>query len=144
MPPPSGTGAVPEMSTATREPELFMTALFATVSVPLLRMPPALPLAIVSPERLAVCPASTVRIAEVSEALAARSTVRLLAPGPRMAMLLLRSGSGLCRSILPVTAKPIVKLSFWLPASAVWIAARSVPGPESASELTVRPTCDGS
>ena len=98
------------------------------------------PLAIVSPERLAVLPASTVTIAESNEAPAARSTVRLPAPGPWMAMLLFRSGSGLCRSIVPVTAKPIVNLSEWLPASAVRIAAQACPGPESASELTVRLT----
>src|SRR6516164_6310091 len=61
-----------------------------------------------------------------------------------MVMLLFRSGSGLCRSIVPVTPKAIVNLSEWLPASAIWIAARSVPGPESASELTVRLTCEGS
>src|SRR5262249_33630686 len=61
-----------------------------------------------------------------------------------MAMLLFRSGSGLCRSIVPATEKLIVNLSEGLPASAVWIAARRLPGPESASEPTVRPICDGS
>jgi hypothetical protein len=60
-----------------------------------------------------------------------------------MAMLLFRSGSGVCRSIVPFTAKSIVHRSFWLPASAVRIAARKVPGPASASELTVRPICAG-
>jgi len=59
-----------------------------------------------------------------------------------MAMLLFRSGSGLWRSIVPVTLKPIVNLSEWLPASAARMAARRLPGPESASELTVRPTCE--
>src|SRR4051794_11879093 len=60
-----------------------------------------------------------------------------------MAMLLLRSGSGVCRSIVPFTAKPILYWSFWPPASAVRTAARKVPGPESARELTVRPICEG-
>jgi hypothetical protein len=61
-----------------------------------------------------------------------------------MAMVLFRSGSGLCRSIVPVTLKPMVNLSDWLPASAVRMAARKLPGPESARELTVRPICEGS
>src|SRR5262249_32181099 len=51
--------------------------------------------------------------------------------------------SGDCRSIVPVTAKRIVNSAEWLPALAVRIAARSVPGPESASEVTVRLTCEG-
>src|SRR5258708_2207116 len=106
-------------------------------------MPPAFPLVIVSPERLAVWPASTATIAEANEAPVARSMVRLLAPGPWMAMLLFRSGSGVCRSIVPATEKPIVNLSEWLPRSAVWMAARRLPKPASASELTVRGTCAG-
>jgi hypothetical protein len=52
----------------------------------LLKMPPSFPLAMVSPERLAVWPASTVTIAEANEKPAARSTVRLVAPGPWMAI----------------------------------------------------------
>ena len=56
-----------------------------------------------------------------------------------MVMLLFKSGSGLCRSIVPVTVKLIVNLSFALPASADKIAARSVPGPESASDVTTVP-----
>src|SRR5262249_42641024 len=59
-------------------------------------------------------------------------------------MLLFKSGSGLCRSIVPVTVKLIVNLSEGLPASADRIASRSVPGPASASELTVKLTCEGS
>src|SRR5262245_25425219 len=106
-------------------------------------MPPALPLAIVIPERLAACAASTVTIAEVNEKPAARSTVRLLAPGPWMVLLLFRSGNGLCRSIVPDTLKPIVNLSEWLPASAVRMAARKEPKPESAKEVTDRPICAG-
>src|SRR5262245_42726980 len=57
-----------------------------------------------------------------------------------MAMVLFRSGSGLCRLIWPVTAKLMVNLSEARPASAATIAARSEPEPESASELTVKPT----
>src|SRR5579859_2836947 len=121
-----------------------MVQLLTVSAPPWLAMPPSFPLAIVSPERLTVWPASTVTIAEENEAPAARSTVRLPAPGPWIAMLLFRSGSGLCRSIVPDTLKPIVNLSEWLPASAVWIAARKLPGPESANEVTVRLTCDGS
>src|SRR5262245_36872474 len=79
-------------------------------------------------------------IAEDKVARAARSTVRLPAPGPWMEMLLFRSGSPLCRSIVPATENPIVKMSEWLPASAARMAARRVPGPESASEVTVRLT----
>jgi hypothetical protein len=56
--------------------------------------------------------------------------VRLLAPGPWMAIELFRSGSGLCRSTVPLTEKPMVNLSEGLPASAARIAARSVPGPD--------------
>src|SRR5437588_459448 len=53
---------------------LFETALFASVRVPLLAMPPSLPLATVNPDRLAVWPASTVRIAEENEARAASAS----------------------------------------------------------------------
>ncbi len=120
---------------------MFTIAQLATVSVPLLAMPPALPLAMVSPERLVT--AATLMIGKPNETPAAGSTVRLLAPGPWMAMLLVRYGSELCRSMVPVTAKPIVNLSDGLPASAARMAARRVPGPASASELTVRLTCAG-
>ena len=114
-----------------------------TVKVPSFSMPPASPLAIVNPERLAVWPASTVTIREENETPAARSTVSWLASGPLMAMLLFRSGSGLCRSMLLDTVKPIVNLSEWLPASAARIAIRRVPGPESAKEVTDRLICAG-
>src|SRR5438105_2797907 len=57
-------------------------------------------------------------------------------------MVLFRSGRGLCRLIAPVTAKLMVNLSEARPASAARIAARSEPVPESASELTVKPTCE--
>jgi hypothetical protein len=58
-------------------------------------------------------------------------------------MLLFRSGSGVCRSIVPATEKSSMNLSEWLPASAARTAARRVSGPASANERTVRLTCAG-
>src|SRR5262245_58046807 len=58
-------------------------------------------------------------------------------------MLLLRSGRALSSVIVPVTLKLMAYVLLDAPLSAVVIAARSVLGPVSASELTVRVTCEG-
>src|SRR5262249_1840889 len=101
----------PEASPKKWSPELPEMVQPMIVSVPpWLAMPPSSPLAMVSPDRLAVWLASAVTIDDENETPCARSTVRLVAPGPWTEMLLFKSGSGLCRSIVPDTLNPMVNL----------------------------------
>src|SRR5262249_52049895 len=108
-----------------------------TVSAPKLSMPPplpvpALPPAIVRPERDTVSPASTLKTRERLLPL----TVSLSAPGPLIFTSSVRSSWPLVRAIVPVSpsSKTMLSAPGWALAWAT--AARSEPAPPSARVVT--------
>ena len=79
---------------------------------------------------------STTKMLKAEEAMGSRCTVSRRAPESLMFMLLLKSGKALSNVIVPNTLNTMLYVCAAEPASAVVIAARSVLGPLSASEVT--------